>query len=163
MPIFPGPGGGGGGSGTGFEDIIVKGTDESVTSSTTLQDDDELVFAASANVSYMVKLDLNLDDGGGMHKFAFTVPSGATMDFATGMALTPNAVSNEAQMWSQGFSGGTTFLAGCIGAGTQAHIIATVTIGGTPGNIQLQWAQNASNPNASIVKRGSAMYVKAIS
>src|SRR5574341_1924364 len=62
------------------QNFVRKTADESVTSSTTLQDDDHLVIAVEANTNYFIEAFLIYDgDAAGDFKFTFSVPAGATL------------------------------------------------------------------------------------
>lgn len=142
--------------------VIVKRktADETVTSSTTLQDDDHLTFPIAANEEWIAEFILiNIGDSlstTGL-KTAITVPAGATMD----------ATSN--------FQGGTGDAQGVRGTTSGAALTAYtpagsnlgnvrvyvwVLNGATAGNVTLQWAQNASSATALTARKGG--HVKAV-
>src|SRR6185503_11810362 len=61
---------------------VVKGSDEIVSNSATLQDDDELLLAVAANVTYRWSIGVAFGAGTAADfKFAFTFPTGATLTF----------------------------------------------------------------------------------
>lgn len=141
----------------GKASVIVKNADESVTSSITLQDDDELTVALAANTDYAFSIWLRTTSGGGgtngSIKCALTVPAGATLQFsgiwegsagpqtadpilATATAL-PMPLNGTSNCW--------------------ARIDGTVRNGANAGNLTLQWAQNTSSGTATVVKAGSSL------
>jgi hypothetical protein len=133
-----------------------KTADESVTSSTTLQDDDHLTLPIGANEEWTVAYDL--DAGTALHfggiKIAATVPSGATMN------LTGSAVCDANTCFSgRTATSGIAAITMTPGIDNNATIRMTLWVlnGATPGNVTLQWAQNTSNATATTVRKGSFM------
>ena len=137
----------------------VKTATESVTSSTTLQNDDELLLAVLANTTYFV-FGLLFYDGAtaGDFKFAWTGPSGYSFDYsapvlATGTtsAIVDGGATNTLNM--SAFQETDIFSVGAAGAGNTIAITITgvLIIGGTAGTLQLQWAQVASSATATRV------------
>lgn len=135
--------------------VARKSADESVTSSTALQDDDHLVFAIGANEKAAADFHLYVNPSappGGL-KVAITVPSGATLlvmavAVATGGA-TPSFGAGETTT-----SGAALSMAGS-GNLSQVHLHVIVINGSTPGNVQLQWAQSTSDVTATTLKANS--------
>lgn len=127
-----------------------KSVDQSVTSSTTLVNDNTLFIPVLASATYDFKLFLNYEgstQGASDLKFAWTGPTGFGMQYQLNGIQTTGA-------WTSGFlrgiSGGTL---GTNGAGNKfaATMIGTVTTSTTPGTLQFQWAQNTSSGTATIV------------
>ncbi len=132
----------------------VKSADETVTSSTVLQNDDHLLVAVAANTTYLLELDFVFSaNASGDLKTTFTVPSGTTgalnmtsdAGTSTGVSMTSTAV------WD-----GT-------GADEQARIFGRVVTSSTAGTIRLQWAQNASFGTGTIIRNGSSLKIFRIS
>jgi hypothetical protein len=150
----------------GGDSYIRKTADETVTSSTTLQNDDHLVFAVDANSVYSIEMVLIVSAGNTTadYKFAWTFPSGTTMFW--GM------VSEGGTMWQAG-----NHLTGPAALGTEATTITAssdniitgklfkgvVIVSSTAGNMQLQWAQNTSDGSGSVVKTNSHIRYRKIS
>ncbi len=140
---------------------VRKSADESVTSSTTLQNDDHLRLTLSGGTTYAVRGAIFATSTSGTPdiKIAYTVPSGATMDlgFLSGFA----GNFNRAELLE---TSGSASAAIPIGANqnTIIHVLGTVELGVTSGDLTLQWAQNTSNGNATVVKEGSFLSVEAI-
>lgn len=138
---------------------IQKAANESVTSSTTLQNDDHFAFSVAANASYALEgyviYDGNTTPAGDL-KAAFTVPAGATLwwtNFGTNVsnltqynAATQNGTASRALPTN----GGTT---GTISFAPRGYL----NTAGTAGTFQFQWAQNVSNATATTVFGGSWM------
>lgn len=137
---------------------VVKAADESVTSSTALQDDNELVLPlATAGATYDFSCYLDYEGaaiGTGDLKITWTLPAGATLRY---------------QMPSLGAGGATneqnTYVAGSVpalgtkGAGNLcgATLTGTLVVAATTGNLRLQWAQNTSSVTATIVHAQSSL------
>lgn len=137
-----------------------KTSDESVTSSTTLQNDDTLLLPVRASSVYrFTALVGYVGNTTGDIKLGFTFPSGATCHWAgkgasssddgygTTGASKHSAVFGEVSGTATSFAGSTSNLAVLI-----EGILITGT---TAGNLTLQWAQNTSNGTATTVKAGS--------
>lgn len=132
----------------------IKGSDQSVTSSTVLVNDNALLAGLQANAKYFLEMYLDYEgaSGAGFLKFAWSVPSGATIRYAIIYVNTGNSVV---------FGAGTeasTFACYTGGAGVHEAVRMTGTIvTSVAGTLQLQWAQNASNGTATIVHAQSVM------
>lgn len=138
--------------------IIIKATDESVTSSTTMQDDDELLVALDANTRYAFDALITYDaPAAGDIKMQFTVPAGATgRRFVHYQGTTANSCLSSTQS-THGSAIGTSVSVGGPAAGTPCEVTISgyVKTAGTSGTLRLQWAQDTSDATASIVKEGS--------
>lgn len=137
--------------------IAHKSVDESLTSNTTLQDDDTL-FAASvgANQVWRFYWELIYDAAtSGDIKVAFTFPSGR-IDFSTTFADETGAVTF--RRWNTSTSPATSL--GLIGPGGPivCPISGVFANGATPGDCKLQWAQNTSFGTATIMKAHSTLW-----
>lgn len=124
--------------------LAVKTADESMTSDTTLQNDDHLVVTLEASTTYVFELVLFVSEGGGSVKAAFVVPSGSSLIWDSDSAVTGFVTA----------SGSSERITTTTGDST-ARLGGRVTTGGTPGDLQLQWAQNGSTPATSTLKAGS--------
>ena len=130
---------------------VVKPSDESVTSSTTLQNDNDLVVAVSANASYLFYCYLDYEGGTGGSsdlKFEWVVPSGATLRFS----LIGTDASN-ATLIATTKSDTTAYTLRSAGAATlqAATMVGTLVTSSSSGNLQLEWAQNTSSGTATKV------------
>lgn len=130
-----------------------KTATESVTSSATLQDDDELFVSVEANTVYTVVGVLFYDGAtAGDMKISWTGPSGYSFDYqhtgpATGLAGTSGDIDYRQ------ITEADTLGVGCNGAGTTLaiHITGILIVSSTAGTFQLQWAQFASSATATRV------------
>lgn len=142
-----------------------KPADETVTSSTTLQNDDHLVLALSANATYEFEAFLfTIETGGdfvGDIKTAFAFPAGATVhlvgagphptSFTTGTSSVTEWLARPTQTSSP-----TQTLTYGVGSGqTALWMKGVIVVSATAGDLQLQWAQNVSDATGITVKAGS--------
>ena len=135
--------------------VVTKTADETVNNSTTLQDDNHLVFAMAANITYAIDMVLLLNSTGDTpdFKFGWTVPSGCVMFW--------EGIVNNA--W--GFGGtvlkgaGDTDTAGSVSGTGGALFKLFVRNGANAGNLQLKWAQNTADSSDSKLLKHSHMLV----
>lgn len=142
--------------------FAVKTATESVVSSTTLQDDDDLSVTVAANASYIIELMLSYDGLAASDlKTSLTLPAGATIVGAVqAMAQTAAATTDD---FSAGWTGAIN--PGCLGAGTAAAMFGRglLTVAGTGGLVTLQWAQLASAATAVRLFAGSYLFLRRVS
>ena len=125
----------------------VKTSDESVTSSTALQNDNQLYVPLAANAYYAFECYLDYEGGtlgSSDIQWGWSFPAGLTMRY---------------QVVGGNITGATTYIGTSVvvgstnGAGTlRAQVMkGSVFVGSTAGTLQLQWAQNTSSGTATIV------------
>lgn len=144
--------------------FVNKPSDETVTSSATMQNDDDLVVAVSANASYRFICSIRYGAAATPQiKIGFTVPSGATILW-TSFGL-DNSVT-AANIGGTDFAdrGGSTPTLGVNGVANllKCNAQGRVDTSSTAGNLRLQWAQAVSNGTGSVVKAGSFLYVQRV-
>ncbi|HSJ76867.1 MAG TPA: hypothetical protein VK899_11940 [Gemmatimonadales bacterium] len=90
-------------------------------------------------------------------KFAFTIPAAATMRWGM-TALGPGGTN---PIYTSITGSGTAISIGALGIGSVLYAVFSgeVTMGATPGNLQLQGAQNTSDPSVTTVFARSFMEV----
>lgn len=144
--------------------FAVKPTDQTLTASTTLQNDSALLTPTlSPNSTWEVMALIAYDDSTtGDFKIGWAHPTGSTFVWSgaaagTGASTAPVNLGGAINgVTSSGIYGG-------VGAGTQIPVlvqgILTVT---TAGVLQLQWAQNASDPATLTVRAGSYLRLKRV-
>lgn len=132
---------------------IIKSADETVNSTTTLQDDDELTTALSANKRYFFVLYLYfVSDATPDFKYLLTVPTGSN---------SRRIVSD----WGAVFESSTTtpsISTSPLVSNSNQYTVSVhgyVITAGTAGNLTLQWAQNTSDAANTTVKAGSTLIV----
>lgn len=134
-----------------------KTSDETVTSSTTLQDDNDLTIPVAASEVWVGRVVVFYDAVTAADiSLSIDVPSGATLAFSVaGPGATASGdpdVSRFRMRNTAGAFGLGGLGAGTIAVGTIEFYVANST---TPGNIKLQWAQASSNATGTVVKIGS--------
>lgn len=143
--------------------VAIKTVNESVTSSTTLQNDDELFLSLAANATYLIIAYIRFDGSTtGDFKWQWTMPASGTARFGDLHQRVPETDST---------AGVTDLLQtdigaiGCNGAGATLPLfqIGNATTAGTAGNLQLTWAQNTSNATATRVLTSSLLIAFRIS
>ena len=134
---------------------IVKSANETVTSSTTLQNDDAFQIAGAANTTYIWEGVLLFDTGATPDfKFGFLLPAGATVD---GISVHDFGSGTNTQYFTEASSVSVTNNSGAANA---LLIRAIVETAGTSGTVGIQWAQSTSDPSNTTVSANSYMIVK---
>lgn len=137
----------------------VKTQDESVTNSTVLQNDDELLIAVAANENWAFEFALQcvatLATTG--IKLAVTFPAGSTVFYCT---FRFNHTAQE--FYASTATGGAALdmVAASFATTAEGMVIVKGTCrnGATAGNIQLQWAESTGGVGTTVtVKAGSAV------
>jgi hypothetical protein len=134
---------------------IYKAADESVTSSTTLQDDNHLILPLAAGATYTIEGGLFYDGqfNAGNLKLTWTLPALATIFWSANGPATGGAAAFGSQAVTSGNVTIGTY--GTGGSKTTASINGTVTTFGTAGNMTLRWAQDAVHATATTIYAGS--------
>lgn len=138
---------------------VLKGIDEIVSNSTTLQNDDELLLSVASGPSYRWMLDVTYQAGTAADfKWALTFPTGATATFVgagwdTALAFVPSG--------SGAYTSGSAITYGGAGIGSNRGLVlrGTLTTGANAGTLQFQWAQNAATVENTVVKAGSGLFL----
>jgi len=136
---------------------VVKPSDESLPSSTAMQNDNDLVTNVQVSTDYIFLcwiLYEGFTGGSGDIKWQWTLPAGASLAYqAFYENLTPTLAG------AATFTAATVGQAQSNGAGNDRGIFmfGSLTVGVTAGNIQLQWAQNTSSATPTIVHTGSVL------
>ena len=136
---------------------VVKPTDETVTNSITLQDDDDLKFTPSVSKTYFVMLFLIIKtDGSPDFKMAWSVPTGATVDGspASSVLFRDNTEVD--------FNTDKTASVAITVANTNdkgAGFLFRIKMSTTAGDCIVQWAQNVSSAIETKVLEGSLLLV----
>lgn len=132
---------------------IAKGVDETVTSSTTYQNDDALTFSVVANATYAVEyyFQQTFTNTGGA-KTQATLPSGATW------RTSPTSSSSSPVALNSGNTG--------QGAGTGSIRNTTgpviITTSSTAGSVTIQFAQEVSDVSGTTMKANSYFIVRRV-
>ena len=134
---------------------VSKQADTSWTSTTTLSNDPDLVFAVDANGIYHYVFDLLIETVStsvGL-KTAITYPAGARVDYGIEGSVGSAYFSTTTQAASSGAS--TTF--STASNFTFARYTGWISVAGTAGNVQIQAAQGTSNASSAWILRGSSV------
>lgn len=132
-----------------------KTADESLTSTTTLQNDDHLVLPVDANATYLYKIYwLFVANNAVDIKFDLTLPAGAAFAPNNGNALEtwPSGTGNFLSMTptsAQNVDGGNNT--------TPDIIWGSFSTAGTAGSLQFRWAPQISSGTATTTIKGSWM------
>lgn len=151
------------GVGIGLTLYIPKGASESVTNSTTLQDDDALTFTLVAGRRYLVEFCLSVQGPtAGDFKTAWSVPVDATgIKDAVGPANTGSAgfVGRDDTNGRFSYHGFTTVVGYHIDTlGTSIREKGWVE-SATGGTLVLQWAQQTANATATQINSQSYLLI----
>lgn len=137
--------------------FVQRGTDQSVTNSTVLVNDNVLVLPVEANALYRVDcyfIHVGPNDPAGGLKLAWTAPAGATMPW-TGFGANQGTVTSYDTVVQQ-LSGGRVY-ATLTSPTLSMRPAGYLLTAGTAGNLQLQWAQGTANAVATTMKAGSLL------
>jgi hypothetical protein len=154
-------------SGGGAANVIAKHktADETVTSSTAMQNDDALNFDIGANETwaFIMQIRVTASSSGGF-KWAFTLPAGATgvLDKYSNISATgSNSVS--ANITTGGGDSSSLSASGTNAWQSYQPMFGYVVNSSTAGTVQFQWAQNTSNGVGTVVKQGAIIVAWRIS
>lgn len=139
---------------------VIKSSNENVSSSATLQDDDQLSFSLNANTEYVISGGIFATSTSTQPdiQIGFAVPSGATMDIGY---LAQGGTARTAELLETSGSASARI---SIPANENAIIqpfgsVVTSTTGGT---LNFKWSQFSSNATATTVKQGSFITVSEV-
>lgn len=136
----------------------LKTVNETVSNSSTLQNDDELFVSVAASLTYKVELSILYEAGSAAdYKWALTFPSGTFsyrfIHLTSGGSFT--------QLSSSSYTSGTGVSAGGAGIGTGIGLalVGVLVMGVTAGTLQYQWAQNTPTVENTATWAGSLMHL----
>lgn len=128
---------------------VLKTANESVASSTTVQDDDHLFFTAVANATYIFECFLRVTTTATADfRFLWVEPDG-TFDFLWHADSAPNGLVDEASPETLYQSGTNNVI----------NFIGVIRAGATGGTFKLQWAQGSTSVSNTTVESGSWLKV----
>ncbi len=141
---------------TGGATLVIKTADETVTSSTTLQNDDHLLFALAANKTYLVKTTLLISatDANPKFKCKWTVPTSCTMFWG------PAGGSQWGGVLALNVETDTLTNIAVPASTTGLLYLALVRNGANAGNLQFQWAQENSDASDTKVLKHSSLTIR---
>lgn len=142
--------------------FVRKTSAESVTSSTTFQDDDELFYTIDdSSARYEVNAYLFVSsaaNAAGDIKFQWSMPGGSNVAMG-GIGLDIGLASGAVGTLSM--QAGSPLSFGCSTTQSMIVLHAIFTPGAT-GTLTLQWAQNSSSGSATTVQAGSHLVIKQV-
>jgi len=136
-----------------YGQFAVKASDESVTSSTTLQDDDDLTATLAASGIYQIELMLIFTSASDTPeaKFSLIEADGTWNSVWTKLATGGGTVES----LNESSSASVILMDSAVVYEQRLSVVAIA--GGAGGVFKLQWAQNVSNGTATVLKKGSWM------
>lgn len=138
-------------TGVGGVQFARKTANQTVTNSTTIQDDTHLQLSVVANAVYRVDGLLIFNGPSAVNlKIGWVAPTGATFDWiGTGQSTTSPATSGPVITNAQTIAS-TVYGLGTIGTSTNmtALVRGLLVTAGNAGTFKLQWAQNTANATA---------------
>jgi hypothetical protein len=151
--------------------VAYKASDQSVTNSTTVVNDNDLSFSVVSGATYNIDSYLQwVGNDTGDIKFGFTFPASSTLSFAiigpddTATTFASGGTRGTGEWFAR--NGQTSSPSGTIqvsgSTSTLAGIIKGQLVCNTTGTLQLQWAQNTANATATTLKAGSWMSLKRV-
>lgn len=143
---------------------VIKAADETVTSSTTLQNDDHLSVSVLANSQYFVEFFIIYDAIQAADiQIGWSGPSGASFDWTHGgLALSTTSTSGSVSRLYRTLSDIGTIGGPSSTSGTNAIIPGEgrLVTAGSSGSLTFRWAQNTSSATGTVVKANSVLIVQ---
>lgn len=144
---------------------VRKAVDETITSSTSLQNDDELFLSVDANKTYEVFFVATYNGAtAGDISWRVTGPASSTLTMPSIGIQQAGAGSGDdlTEAYNQALPVAQQY--GALGTGILSPIYwhGLIVVAGTAGTIQFQWAQNTSSGTATTVKAGSFMILRRV-
>ncbi|MER7814089.1 hypothetical protein [Streptomyces sp. NPDC096153] len=145
------------------EEVVIKPSDEPLTSSTSMQNDNHLLASLAANALYVLTARLAVTGSAtGDFKMAWTLPSGATAParFSRGPSVSTTGSTADSTLTRLSFLAGSHAVQVNYGVfntsdPTFVEEVLYIDTAATAGTAQLTWAQNASSATATTVVAGS--------
>lgn len=128
--------------------LVKKSADETLATSTTLQNDDHLLFAVSANTKYAFRLALFINTPAAAdYKYTFTGPASPTL-IQFGHNDIAGDSTSDVEVSAAGF--GTSINVSAASTVHIAEIHGVLQNGANAGTVTLQWAQLASSGTTTV-------------
>lgn len=138
-----------------------KTADQSVTSSTVLVNDSELLVPVAANATYAFDAWLDfIALAGADIKWTWTVPAGTGLTYSAQHNEGGGTGYNNSQVVY--VNSDTVPAAGASPTVTAATMRGTLVTGSSSGTLQLKWAQGASSASATHVRSPSSLELRRI-
>ncbi len=128
-----------------------KAADSPAKNNNTLADDPDLQFAVVANEIWEFTLLIRIDsDATADFNYVFTLPAGAAI-----WGVTITALAAATTVFDADITGAVSVQCQATGTDDVVLIRGSIVIGGTAGDVILQWAQNVTNAYDTKVLKGS--------
>lgn len=153
---------------TALNGYVLKGSDESVTSSIVLQDDNDLLYVLPAIGTYVFDIFIyatSAANAAGDLAVGLTFPSG-TMRFSSlgpDPALASGTTAQGVWFTQLAATSGVSSISVGLSTNTNLVWLHGMFAASATGTLRLQWAQASSSASASTVKAGSHMQIKQVS
>lgn len=135
---------------------------ETISSSATLQNDDDLFVTVAATAVYEISLELQvLAQPSNDFKMSFTGPAGYAMDYAARGPITTAAGLADTYSIS-GTTGDVLSFGGIASNDLVVSLHGLVVTSGTSGTLQLQWAQLTSGASGTTLQPGSFISLRRV-
>jgi hypothetical protein len=140
-----------------------KPSNESVSSSAVLQDDNDLFFTAEVNILYHVTLVLFVSSQTANDmRIDFNLPAGATFNYIINTQTTTATAYADDTIFP-GVAGTAAGIGGIGGVGNAvAHIEGVFIMAGTAGTFQLQWAQLSGGASGTTMIANSFLVARRV-
>ncbi len=143
--------------------FAIKGSDETITNSTTLQNDNDLSFSIGANETWEVVVQLDPttdgeDDDAPDMKVAVTIPSGTLHVYALGYGDDEEDIAGS-WLTTSGTKGATNFVISDDDTAGPITLQGIIVGGSTSGTVHIQWAPATSTSKKATIQKNS--YLKA--
>lgn len=136
----------------------VKVSDQTIQSTTTLQNDNALTLALATNATYILEANIFWDSGTGQdYKFTWAVPSGSSLEWCYVSAATSG---NTAALQAAGNVVSVTGLT--VGSIHGMQHYGLLQVGPTTGSLRYQWAQNTSGAYNTSTRAGSYLALRRV-
>lgn len=152
-------------NGIGAVTTVVKASDESVTSSTSMQDDNELTFSVDAAGTYIIDFFISIS-GDSTADIATEVsfPSGTMHLFTAGQSPTATSADSDARFVTRmaDASSPTSSIAFGIPASSGFVYMHALLVASGTGSVTLRWAQSSSSATPTVIAAGSHLVARRV-
>jgi|SRR5215469_7841692 len=142
--------------------VVIKPSDTARNNTTTMTNDPDLVLPVAASSTYHINGLILYDGptaGASDLKSTFTIPAGASgMYFALRQGLGGGFAGNQSNNWTDTVTSNTI----AVGTIMNLSVKGILVVGGTAGNLTLQWAQNTANATNTHIKAQSFLTAQRI-
>lgn len=147
-----------------IEHYAEKTSNETVTSSTTMQDDNELFLTVEPNAGYHIDTHLLYSAAGvattSGWKIGWSAPSGATFDWQPMAKTDADAGAASATWWASRVLADTIGIAGSGASVVTARPSGMLLTSSAGGLLTFRWAQNTSNATGTVVYARSLLLAR---